>query len=225
MIKTHNVTGLKYLCVTKNEDHNKYHGSGVYWKKHLRIHGRDIDTEIIFSTESKNALAKAGIKYSALYDVVESCEWANLISETGYDYDGITRKGWFGWYESLTENEIKERNINISKKVRDRFANEDSKITSERNSASRRNISPENALQRKSKIQDVYATGKHDHLFVRYSEERQGANNPAAQSVSIEGIIYHTIKDAFTTLELTRSVVSNRIKSDSKRWAKWYKII
>jgi len=41
---------------------------------------------------------------------------------------------------------------------------------------------PESAKRkRKRKIQDVYKSGKHDHIFERYSEERQGLNNPNAK--------------------------------------------
>ena len=35
MIKTHNITGLKYLCKTVNSEPHKYMGSGKYWKKHF----------------------------------------------------------------------------------------------------------------------------------------------------------------------------------------------
>ena len=31
LLKTHNQTGLKYLCKTENEDYINYPGSGKYW--------------------------------------------------------------------------------------------------------------------------------------------------------------------------------------------------
>lgn len=225
MIKTHNTTRLKYLCVTQNEDHDKYSGSGVYWKNHIKEHGKyDVTTEVIFSTECKDELHRECLKYSALYDVVESNEWANLIPESGYDYDGVTRNGWFGWYNSLTEKEIIERNKNISKKVQKRYSTENKEKISEEQRRRRLNISKESAEVRKKKIQDVYNTGIHDHLFERYSKERQGFNNPAAKKVSIEGVIYECIKDACNKLNLTRSVISNRLNSDSNRWKEWKRL-
>ena len=44
MIKTHNVTGKKYLCMTTKADPYKYNGSGVYWKNHIKKYGKDITT-------------------------------------------------------------------------------------------------------------------------------------------------------------------------------------
>jgi len=45
-IKTHNITGLKYLGYTKRKDPYKYKGSGDYWTKHINKHGYDVTTEI-----------------------------------------------------------------------------------------------------------------------------------------------------------------------------------
>ena len=44
MIKTHNVTGLKYLCYTKKagSSYDEYLGSGKLWKEHLKQYGKDI---------------------------------------------------------------------------------------------------------------------------------------------------------------------------------------
>ena len=52
-IKTHNKTGLKYLGKTTKKDQHKYKGSGKYWLKHIRKHGYDVTTEIIFQTIDK----------------------------------------------------------------------------------------------------------------------------------------------------------------------------
>jgi hypothetical protein len=224
MIKTHSKTKLKYLCVTHNEDYEKYKGSGLYWKNHLKIHGSEyIDTELLYETECKEELRNKGLYYSSLYDVVESSEWANLIPETGYDYDGITRDGWFGWYNSLSDAEIKQRNLNISAKVRERYANEDPEKISKEQRNRRLNMSPEAKERRKKKIQEVWATGKHDHLFERYSKERQGSNNPGAVSVTIEGVAYGSIKEACDDLGLTRSMINTRLNSTSERWKEWVK--
>lgn len=81
-IKTHNVTGLKYLGQTKSDPH-KYKGSGIYWKRHLKNHGNDVTTDIIGIYSTKKELKEKGIFFSKLYDVVKSREWANLIFETG----------------------------------------------------------------------------------------------------------------------------------------------
>lgn len=60
-IKTHNVTGLKYLGKT-TKDPFKYRGSGKYWKRYLAKHGNNVTTEVIaefLSTDECSAFALA----------------------------------------------------------------------------------------------------------------------------------------------------------------------
>jgi hypothetical protein len=83
MIKTHTVTGLKYLCQTKRTDYNTYSGSGVYWQKHLKKHGYTFTTELIAECNSLHELKERGTYFSNLWNIVESDEWANLIIEDG----------------------------------------------------------------------------------------------------------------------------------------------
>jgi hypothetical protein len=81
--KTHKVTGLKYLGTTNSKNPYRYKGSGTYWRHHCDKHGYDIDTEILFETDSKEELKSKGIYYSELWNVVDSKEWANLKPEEG----------------------------------------------------------------------------------------------------------------------------------------------
>jgi len=82
-IKTHKITGLKYLGQTKNNPY-RYNGSGKYWLRHLNKHGDDHDTDILMECQTKEEVSKWGLYYSELYDVVESPEWANLKPENGH---------------------------------------------------------------------------------------------------------------------------------------------
>jgi hypothetical protein len=88
-VKTHNITGLKYLGQTTKNPFN-YRGSGLYWKSHLAKHGRDMTTEIIKECETMDDLKKWGIYYSDLWNIVDSDVWANLKPEIG---DGGCAKG------------------------------------------------------------------------------------------------------------------------------------
>jgi len=81
--KTHKVTGLKYLGTTNSKNPYRYKGSGTYWRFHCDKHGYDIDTEILFETDSKEEIKSKGLYYSELWNVVESKEWANLKPEEG----------------------------------------------------------------------------------------------------------------------------------------------
>lgn len=81
-LKTHNVTGKKYLGKTVQNPH-KYMGSGKYWKLHLEKHGHDVSTEVLLESKSKDEICKAGIEYSKMWDIVSSEEFANLKAEEG----------------------------------------------------------------------------------------------------------------------------------------------
>ena len=83
MLKTHNKTGLKYLCYTTKEDPFKYPGSGKRWKNHLQKHGGDIHTEILGDYETKDELIRMGRVYSEEWNVVEDDGFANLRIEEG----------------------------------------------------------------------------------------------------------------------------------------------
>jgi hypothetical protein len=88
-LKTHNKTGLKYLGYTSKNPF-KYKGSGLHWKRHLKIHGNDISTEILKECVDKNEIKYWGEYFSNLWNIVDNTEWANLKPESG---DGGSNKG------------------------------------------------------------------------------------------------------------------------------------
>jgi hypothetical protein len=79
-IKKHKDTGLKYLGKTIASDPYSYPGSGVYWTHHLKIHGNNVETEILRECQTEEELIYWGKYYSKLWNVVESKEWANLTA-------------------------------------------------------------------------------------------------------------------------------------------------
>jgi hypothetical protein len=81
-VKTHNITGLKYLGKTVKNPF-KYNGSGTYWLRHIQKHGNNVSTQILFETDDHIEFEKIGIYYSNLYNIVESEEWANMTIENG----------------------------------------------------------------------------------------------------------------------------------------------
>jgi hypothetical protein len=82
-LKTHNVTGLKYLGKTVSDDPHSYPGSGKVWRRHIEKHGYDVTTEILLKTDDPEELRDVGMYYSNLWNIVESKEFANLIPEMG----------------------------------------------------------------------------------------------------------------------------------------------
>ncbi len=103
MIKTHNKTGLKYLCITKKENWISYTGSGVYWKNHLKAHGNDIHTDLLFESDNYDVFVKECIRYSDLYDVVNSDSFANTVPEMGYN-NSIGKSNLDIWWEFATDD-------------------------------------------------------------------------------------------------------------------------
>jgi len=83
MVKTHKITGLKYLCQTTQQNPHEYLGSGTYWKRHLKKHGTDISTEILRECQTRADLREWGLHYSSLWNVEKNVEWANIIPESG----------------------------------------------------------------------------------------------------------------------------------------------
>ena len=88
MVKTHTITGLKYLCkkvTTSDSKAISYLGSGTRWNNHLKVHGKHINTEIIVKCELDKIeeFSKLCIEHSNKFNIVKSDEWANLIIETG----------------------------------------------------------------------------------------------------------------------------------------------
>lgn len=81
-IKTHNITGLKYLGKTV-QDPYVYKGSGKRWLNHIKVHGHDVTTEIIGQYNTIEEFRFNSVIISEKYDIVNSKEWANLRIENG----------------------------------------------------------------------------------------------------------------------------------------------
>jgi len=81
-LKTHNVTGLNYLGYT-SKDPFKYKGSGIRWTNHIKKHGSDVTTVILYVTQYKEEITDWGIYYSDLWNIVKSPNYANLMKEAG----------------------------------------------------------------------------------------------------------------------------------------------
>jgi len=111
-LKTHNQTGLKYLGKTE-KDPFKYKGSGIHWLRHIKKHGNDVTTEILFETNDIEEFKRVGIEYSEKLNIVESDEFANMIPESG---EGVV-------HTPEMRKKISERMTNPSEETRKLRAN------------------------------------------------------------------------------------------------------
>lgn len=111
MVKTHLVTGLKYLCVTVRDGYQKYSGSGKEWKKHLKENGHQITTELLFESDNKEEFSEVCIQKSIEYDVVNSNDWANKVLERGggeYLVDENGKRITLTFKSQMSEDELLE---------------------------------------------------------------------------------------------------------------------
>jgi len=84
-VKQHKTTKLKYFGVTSKKDPYVYIGSGTYWRRHLKVHGKDIDTLEVWEFTDPEECEKFALNFSEKNNIVESKEWANLRPENGRD--------------------------------------------------------------------------------------------------------------------------------------------
>ena len=59
-VKTHNITGLKYLGFTSANPYT-YRGTGDYWKAHINKHEYDVTTEILKECSTKDEIKHWGL--------------------------------------------------------------------------------------------------------------------------------------------------------------------
>jgi len=178
LIKTHKITGLKYLCQTEREDYIGYIGSGFYWKRHLKKHGRQLlITEIIGEYQTREELKEAGLHYSELWDIVKSEEWANLIPESGSGGD-----------TSMSENYQKGMDN------RRDYVGKNNPMYGKRGEANP-NFSQKRG--RNPKMSEAKKKNWTDEEYRKKATERvQGSKNPAAQKCKVDGIIFDCLQDA-----------------------------
>jgi len=82
--KRHRKTGLNYFGKTTRDPY-RYDGSGKYWKDHLRVHSRDIDTIQVWEFDNTDECSDFALSFSEKHQIVESKDWANLKPENGVD--------------------------------------------------------------------------------------------------------------------------------------------
>ena len=99
-IKQHTITGLKYFGKTTKENPFSYNGSGKYWLKHIKKHGKNyVVTNWVQLFIDEKTLTDYALNFSIENDITNSVQWANLKEENGLD----------GGFRQHTE-ESKEKN-------------------------------------------------------------------------------------------------------------------
>lgn len=113
-VKQHTITKLKYFGKTEQKDPFKYSGSGSYWNRHLKKHGKDhVKTLEVWGFDDQELCTEFALKFSQDNNIVESSEWSNLREENGLDGNPLGLK---------LSRETKEK---ISIKMTNRIMTED----------------------------------------------------------------------------------------------------
>ena len=85
-IKQHSITKKKYFCKTTRKDPIKYLGSGVYWLRHIKKHGKQfVETIWLSDLYFDTSIVEHTLHFSSENNIVESKEWANQKPENGLD--------------------------------------------------------------------------------------------------------------------------------------------
>jgi hypothetical protein len=208
MVKTHNTTGLKYLCQTKKKDPHKYLGSGKYWIKHLAYYGKNIRTEIILETTDKQFLNDTGRYYSIIWKITTSMDnfgnriWSNAIAETG---GGPGRAGYH----------VGENNPMYGKERNDLAIVNRQEYRREQNSVASKKLWSQ-PLHKKN----MSACRKNKWTDPKYIEKMKERTKTTKQ-VMINDIHYESLVMAAMKLGLDPSTVSKRCSSTHEKFANW----
>ena len=84
-VKQHNKTGLKYFGKHTGPDPVLYKGSGLYWRRHLKIHGPEVTTTWCELFTDRTQLMEYALRFSKENNISNSTDWANIKPENGLD--------------------------------------------------------------------------------------------------------------------------------------------
>jgi hypothetical protein len=128
-IKQHSVTGLKYFGKTTSPDPINYLGSGVYWNRHIKKHGKQfVETIWLSDLYYDTSIREPALHFSCENNIdTTPTIWANLILEDGLT--GGSRKGRIRSVETVKKysdahaNRTPEQKAATSKKISETMSN------------------------------------------------------------------------------------------------------
>ena len=206
LIKEHAHTGLKYLCkhvASSFSDCEKYKGSGIYWKRHLKQHGNHVKTTCLFVTDDKEEFNKVAKKFSLEFNIIDSKEWANLCAEEGQggntvvDFEEHSKKTSIGLHNPI----VRKKHL--------AFLKEQVKI-----------IQPLAAKAAKEKLTGISKSEKHKENMrgLRPHVNQTGSKNNNAKRIHTPYGIFGSISEATQQIEgHTYKMIWDRLQND-KEW-------
>jgi group I intron endonuclease len=215
--------GKKY--VGKHNGFKKdYWSSGLVPNRIAKKYGKEIFDRIILEDNIEN-------------DVLNDREIFYIKQEDTFNNGYNSTVGGDGgghWIYQKSQEEIKLISEVKSKKLSGRAFSDETKIKMSE-SAKKKIFTDEHkkniglAVKKRGGIKHTDETKKKLSIVKTGIKNEQHSkfmvdNNPKAQSVSIEDIIYLTIKDASEKLNLPRHIVKNRLNTNNQKYKNWFKI-
>lgn len=220
LIKTHNTTGLKYLCYTRKKDHEKYTGSGKLWKRHIQKHGYDVTTELLFETEDFEEFRSFARKKSEELDVVSSKNWANLRIEDGDGGDTVSDKVW------ITNGTVDVYHIKTNpipegwRRGRSKCVFNDKKTQSEFSKRSDRLKAAEKTKERWANgevIRDHSKCGtKGDDNPSKRPENRKKISDSMKQPITVKGICFDSKGEAVLYFKTSHKTLNKWLEDENR---------
>jgi hypothetical protein len=229
MIKQHNKTGLKYFCKTINKDPIKYKGSGTVWKRHLKVHGRDVTTVWCQLFTDKEEIQSYATKFSIDNDIVNKQDingtkiWANIIVENGLDGGGnagmkmaiAQKEGLCDDWLVITPNGTEEQITNMLQYCRQNKLNASAMSAVAR--GDRRHYK-EYRCRKLTNNRNVKYEPKEPKPYLTEQEKKQINSNAVKQAkrkiatpkIKYNGIVYNTLIEAIEHTGISRYLLVKR---------------
>jgi group I intron endonuclease len=215
--------GKKYIG-KHNGNKKDYWSSGLVPNRIAKKYGREIFDRVILEDNIENDL----LNEKEVFYIKQEDTFNNGYNST------IGGDGGGHWIYQKSEEEIKLISEIKSKKLSGRTFSDETRIKMSESAKKKiftdehkKNIGfavkkrggKKHTDETKKKL-SIIKTGIKNEQHSKFMSE----NNPKAQPVSIENIIYLTIKDASEKLNIPRYIIKNRIKSNKEKYKNWFKI-
>ena len=201
--------GLKYFGKSTKDNIHDYPGSGKFWIKHIKKHGKHTIKTIWISEwfTCPYKLQDYAIKFSKDNDIVHSEEWANLIAENGLS-GGYNKNNYF----SVSDFNRLPRTAEHKKAIGDaQRGKKETDIVRQKKSASHQ------TLESKRKARELMLGAKcwNNGLITVRSKTCPGDNWVTGRvrchngtKIKIDGIVF----DSYKAARLHFKIGDNRIK-------------
>ncbi len=210
-LRKHNVTGMKYLGWSKDPNARNYEDRESVWSKHLKEHGNDYTTEILFESEDPNEVTTRAVGYSIANQIWDNPKFANQMLENART-GSVTKR----WRSKEMNAKLAQREQDIKNDPVKSEARRKNQSASQTKAQAEFSKHPEKVEARRAKksvaaiktMADINADPvRQAHKSRKLSEAHKGipkpahkdGGNPAARPVKINGVVYGCLKEAVET--------------------------